>query len=38
MHGNGTHDVHNETCLKRNMIITEMFLAENFYISQDLES
>jgi hypothetical protein len=38
MNGNGTHEVHSETCLKRNLIITEISLAENFYISQSLES
>jgi hypothetical protein len=28
-HGNGTHEVRGETCLKRNLIIMEMSLAEN---------
>ena len=37
VHGNGTHEFHSEARLKRNLIITEMSLAENFYISQDLE-
>jgi hypothetical protein len=38
VHGNGTHEVHSEACLKCNLIITEISLVENFYISQDLES